>query len=102
MSKKKNKYKKQIKARILAEMTQGHKDTTTKPELKKDRTEILTDKIIDNTAIQNLNQIKYDLKKTGIVITGLALTILVLVIIDQKNGILLKFGNWLFKIFNIQ
>ena len=50
----------------------------------------------------NLPQIKYDLKKTGVVVLILAGVIAILYFLDLKHGLLLQFGNWLFKALNIQ
>lgn len=98
--KNKNKFKKQIKAQALQEMTQ----TPAAPAATSKK-----DFVIKNVAIIqpdtakefNLSQIKYDLKKTLIVILVLALLIGGLYFVDLKYGLLLHFGTWLFKVLNI-
>lgn len=114
MSKKnKAKFKKQIKAQILEEMARVQTQAPVAapvvpsilptPMIKSDTpTAVPTQPTADNSTIQNLLQIKYDLKKTAIVIGILALIIVALVILDQKYSILLSFGNVLFKVFHIQ
>lgn len=107
MSKKnKAKFKRQIKNQVLQQMTQVKPESTTvAPTITP---AINTPKIMpwQNTAvatmeIQNLPQIKNDLKKTGIVIGILALAIVALAISDQKYHILTTFGAWLFKVLHI-
>ena len=58
--------------------------------------------VVSDSTIQNLPQIKYDLKKTAIVIAVLALIIVALVLLDQKYNILLSFGDILFRVLHIQ
>lgn len=57
---------------------------------------------VSDSMIVNLPQVKYDLKKTAIIILILAGIIAALAILDQKYNILISLGDWLFKIFNIQ
>lgn len=104
MSKKnKNKFKKQtiqIKAQMLEEMTQAPMvpaATSKKDSVIKNAATIQPDAPKEF----NLSQIKYDLKKTLIVILVLALLIGGLYFADLKYGLLLHFGTWLFKILNI-
>jgi len=104
--KKKDKFKKQIKAQVLQEMTQ----TKVAPAVSEAPIVELEGSIpkqaqptkISDANLENLPQIKYDLKKTIVVIGILALIIATVVILDQKYNILLNLGNVLFKIFHIQ
>ena len=118
MSKKdKSKFKKLIKAQVAQEIAQAQKEvqpnksaTIVIPDSLKKINEpkaVISDtNTVTATPIAigeiNLPQIKYDLKKTGIVIGGLAIIMLGLYFLDLKYGILLNFGNWLFKVLNIQ
>lgn len=107
MSKKnKNKFKKQIKAQLLQEMTQVQKET----EPGKTAVQSIIPNAPSSTATAitptalgeiNLPQIKYDLKKTIVVVLILAILIGALYFLDLKYGLLLHFGSWLFKILNI-
>jgi len=108
MSKKnKAKFKKQIKAQILEEIAKTETAAAkpaakpTAPSLVAPKSQVGTTSASSAATIQNLAQIKYDLKKTAVVVAGLALAIVALVLLDQKYGILLKFGNILFQVFNI-
>ena len=106
MSKKnKAKFKKQIKNQVLAQITkqQAPADNTPKSEIPKtEETRTPAKNYQPIVEIQNLPQIKADLKKTGIVVTCLATAIAVLVMLDQQKHILLTFGNFLFKVLHIQ
>lgn len=107
MSKKnKSKFKKQVKNQLLEQMTQVKSENikSTAPDSKI----INTPKVmpwqnatVATMELQNLPQIKADLKKTGIVVGILALTIVALAVSDQKYHILTTFGSWLFKVLNI-
>ena len=57
---------------------------------------------IQNEVIANLGQIKKDLIKTAIIVGTLGVIIVVLAILDSKYGILLNFGDFLFKVLHIQ
>ena len=112
MSKKdKSKFKKQLKAKILEDMakTQGPNPTLNKP-VETTNTATVPQNInigsaqattISENPDINLDQIKHDLKKTGIVVACLAIIIGLLYYLDLKYGVLLHFGNWLFKVLNI-
>jgi hypothetical protein len=54
-----------------------------------------------NSGEINLPQIKYDLKKTAITVLILSAIIGLLYYLNTKNGILLTFGDWLFKVLHI-
>lgn len=113
MSKKnKAKFKKQIKAQILEEMARAETQAPAAPVAPSiSPSPIQTDTpitkpaqpaIVTDTMIQNLPQIKHDLKKTAVVIGILALIIVVLALLDQKYNILLSFGDILFRVLHIQ
>ena len=104
--KNKNKFKKQIKAQLLQEMTQVQKEAepgkTVVQSITTDAPSTTVATITPTTLDEiNLPQIKYDLKKTLIVILILAIIIVALYFLDLKYGILLHFGSWLFKVLNI-
>lgn len=110
MSKKnKAKFKRQIKNQVLQQMAQQlapvesalmpNNQSVQPGTAAKIITPQNTAKIVPE--IQNLPQIKADLKKTGIVVTILALCILALALLDQKNHLLITFGGWLFKVLHI-
>lgn len=52
--------------------------------------------------ISNLSQIKYDLKKTAVVIGALVIIMAVLYVLDLKYNILLSFGDVIFRVLHIQ
>ena len=105
--KNKNKFKKQIKAQLIQEMTQVQKDVepgkTVTSNIVPNISSSATTVAISSTNLDEINlpQIKYDLKKTLIVVLILAIIIVALYFLDLKYGILLNFGSWLFKILNI-
>jgi len=107
MSKKKNKFTKQLKAQSLQEISQNNNSVSqmnksaSKPAVVQDSFREKTTIIASSNEIANLDQIKYDLRKTGIVVFSLAIVIAGLIYFDSKYGILLQFGNQLFKTFNI-
>ena len=114
MSKKnKNKFKKQIKAQLLQEITQTQTAQTSVVSPTAQTSQMpqplanVTAGSSDATAAMtenhmfNLTQIKYDLKKTMIVVLILAGLIVVLYYLDLKYGTLSQFGSWLFKVLNI-
>ena len=113
MSKKdKSKFRKQIKAQMLQEMakveSQGQAKVNPKVQIsqpisnqfkilqKSNAAAVMSDSEI------NLPQIKYDLKKTGVVVFCIALIIAALYFLDLKYNILATFGDRLFNIFHIQ
>jgi hypothetical protein len=105
MSKKnKAKFKRIIKAQMAQEMVEAQ--VSDRPaigaEIKNKQPVVanMATAAIDTQEI-NLPQIKYDLKKTGIIVIILALIIALLYYLDYKYGILLTFGNWLFKVLHI-
>lgn len=106
--KKKDKFKKQIKAQILEQMARV--EATPASSSMSPATIVKSDvpsakpaqAVTADLMIQNLPQIKYDLKKTAIVIAILALVIVALVLLDQKYNILLNFGQALFRVLHIQ
>ncbi len=113
MSKKdKSKFRKQIKAQLLQEMAKVQ--TQEKPQSPNrivQPSQPTVAKVIPKTMPQaavlestpgNLSQIKYDLKKTGIVVGSLVILMVVLALLDLKYNILLSFGDILFRIFHIQ
>lgn len=112
MSKKnKNKFKKQIKAQMMQGVFQAQAQIQSPERAKTVSREntVIANKIADTKfeAVEensefNLPQIRFDLKKTGIVVLCLAIVIGVLYYLDLKNGFLLNFGNWLFKVLNIK
>lgn len=108
MSKKnKNKFKKQLKSKILQEITSETSKDSIKPPTTNDAPNIGKEINISQSnatvipELQNLPLIKMDLVKTGIVVAILALIIVTLAILDGKYQILVKFGDILFKTFNI-
>ena len=113
MSKKdKSKFRKQLKAQMLQEMAKEIKPEniptpTISPPSKVEVTPKVAVTPVATTIepmspIGNLDQIRYDLKKTGVVVLILALVIGIMYFLDYKYNILLTFGNWLFKVLNIQ
>ncbi len=108
MSKKdKSKFKKRLKAQILEKLAQ-EKDI---PEIKAPKVSsnqpaqsIKTD--IPTAAAQfsdiNISQIKYDLKKTAVLIAVIVVIILAIYLLDLKYNILISLGNWLFEVLHIQ
>lgn len=99
MSKKdKSKFRKQIKAQLNQEMNQAPANSKAKDVVvvSNPLTETLT-----NLGEINLPQIKYDLKKTGVVVTILVMITVGFYYADSRYGILLNFGDWLFKNLHI-
>ena len=104
MSKKnKAKFKKQIKAQIQQEMNASLKNTALNITNKEKtlQNESATRKEILSEKNNNLSQIKYDLKKTGVIVGLFALIILGVYFTNQKINILTPAGDWLFKFFHI-
>lgn len=103
--KNKDKFKKQIKAQLLQEMAHVQKEVEPdKPVFQTiaPHTSSATIAISPaNLGEINLPQIKYDLKKTLIVVLILAVMIVALYFLDLKYGLLSHFGGWLFKVLNI-
>ena len=108
MSKKdKSKFRKQLKAQKLQEINQEVKTSTTMASSEAISQPVQKTSGINQTAttsaqLLDLDQIRYDLKKTGFVVLLLAIIIAILYYLDSKYGILLNFGDWLFKVLNIQ
>ncbi len=120
MSKKdKSKFKKIIKAQIAQEMAKaqvaGKKQEknakiasqnveSTAMSIKTQKTILASPAATTTISVEGLNlgQIKYDLKKTGVVIAVLTAIIGLLYYFDLKYVTLLTFGNWLFRVFHIQ
>ena len=115
MSKKdKSKFRKQIKAQLLQEVAQAQKEMT--PGKSAPAVVLNTPATINPSAPVaasavaapavlteiNLPQIKHDLKKTGIVVGCLVVLMVAIYYLDLKYGILINFGNWLFKVLHIQ
>jgi len=115
MSKKnKSKFRKHIKAQIMQQMAQvqAQEKAVKSPPTKantQQQPEIKPAAIVQqdagtaaiDTTLQNLPQIKYDLKKTAIVIGILAAIIAVLYLLDLKYNILISFGNIIFRVLHI-
>ncbi|AKM82463.1 TPA: hypothetical protein DD449_05230 [Candidatus Berkelbacteria bacterium] len=119
MSKKdKSKFKKQIKAQLLQEVSQASAQIQSiqSPQKAKEiapENVAVGNGIVDKNITQktsataladsefNLPQIRYDLKKTAIVVLFLTAIIVALYYLDLKYGILMNFGNWLFNYLNI-
>lgn len=99
MSKKnKAKFKKQIKAQIQQEMHSSLKETT--PIKKQDSPSKIEPVEIDQSN-ENLALIKYDLKKTGVIIGLFTIIILGVYFTNQKIDILTPSGDFLFRLFHI-
>jgi hypothetical protein len=107
MSKKnKAKFKRQVKNQVSEQISQAKSDNikstlTTSPIVNTPKVMPWQNGAVAIMELQNLPQIKADLKKTGMVVGLLALTIVALAISDQKYHILTTFGAWLFKVLNI-
>ena len=108
MSKKdKSKFRKQIKAQLMQEISQTSVDpkknlgVSTEPSNVTEKAEIKSPVTQSDNGDINLPQIRYDLKKTGVVVGVLALITLGFYFADLKYGVLLNFGDWLFKTLNI-
>lgn len=110
MSKKeKLKFKKRIKEQILQEMSRAEtiSPTIARPEpIKEESMKESTpdykspvEKPTKNT--NNLDFIRYDLKKSAIIIGSIIATIVIVFFIDNKTGFLLKMSDSLFKVLHI-
>jgi len=109
MSKKdKSKFRKHIKAQILQQMAQvqAKEKMAATPVVQSPRpaSPIVTTEssTVAIPGLQNLPQIKYDLKKTGLVVGGLVLILAVLYLLDLKYNILLSFGDIIFRVLHIR
>lgn len=106
MSKKnKAKFKRIIRAQMAQEINKAQSSNVTKSNIVESpavKPKISESTSADSSPEINLPQIKADLKKTGIVVAILAIIIGLLYYLDYKYGILLTFGDWLFKVLNIQ
>lgn len=111
MSKKnKSKFHKRIKTQILQELNQNQqvqKPVTAKQPIVPiaGETQVLpkesTHNMID-IADESLINTKKDLKKSAIIIGSIIIFIIALSIIDGRTNILLKTGNQIFRVLNIQ
>ena len=117
MSKKdKSKFHKRIKAQILQQMAQTQAQEkvglkpTFQPQAKPKGTELkpattavqpTSQAVAININLQNLPQIKYDLKKTAVVVATLVSIIAALYFLDFKYNILISFGNIIFRVLHI-
>lgn len=107
MSKKnKAKFKKQVKNQVSEQISQAKSDnikSTVAASVVTNTPKVMPwqNAAVATMELQNLPQIKADLKKTGMVVGLLALAIVALAISDQKYHILTTFGAWLFKVLNI-
>lgn len=118
MSKKdKSKFRKQIKAQLMQDVAQAQSEIKAPQKAKivtreniavannivnKNQTSPLNPPVIAINSEFNLPQIRYDLKKTALVVLGLAIVIVALYYVDLRYNILLNFGDWLFKVLNIK
>ena len=112
MSKKdKSKFKKLIKAQLQQEMAQAQKEISPN---KPTQSVVISNNVVPNAFVAttnvspevigeiNLPQIKYDLKKTGIVVGAIALIIVALYFLNNQYNILSNFGDHLFRVLHIQ
>ncbi|OGD56467.1 hypothetical protein A2V71_03765 [Candidatus Berkelbacteria bacterium RBG_13_40_8] len=113
MSKKdKSKFRKQIKAQLLQEMAKAQTQEkpqspikviqSPQPTITKVAPQPSSQTAVLESGPGDLSQIKYDLKKTGIVIGSLVVLMVILALLDLKYNILLSFGDILFRTFHIQ
>ena len=107
MSKKnKQKFKKLIKAQINQQMNQVQTATPAiSPVISQTPAQnVVTDNktTVAPAENQHLDQVKYDLKKTGILIGSMIIVIIGLYFTNSKTDILLNFGNQIFKVLNIK
>jgi len=118
MSKKnKAKFKKHLKTQMLQKMGREVKasEVVQAPSVEKTSSIIsasqppITPKSLNSAAamtydptIVNLPQVKYDLKKTAIIVLILAAIIVILSYLALRYNILISFGDWLFKVLNIK
>jgi len=109
MSKKnKQKFKKQLKAQALSQMTQNLPETKTaqssdpKPTVQAAHTPAKAKNEPLISEIQNLPQIKADLVKTAIVVGSFAIIIAAVIITDSRYHMLSNFGNLLFRVLHLQ
>lgn len=122
MSKKdKLKFRKRIKAQILQEMAQAQKDmprSTPAPsiiaklisspkieanlKMPEPDTKITPGVSLPVSSLgDTIGLVRQDLKKSAIIIGSIIIVIVVLYLIDQKTGIVLKAGNELFQLLHI-
>jgi hypothetical protein len=109
MSKKdKSKFRKKLKAQLISQI-QTSQTTENKIEIGKEATDQITSKptpleINQNPANQEtgISQVKNDLKKTGLIVLGIAIVIGATFFLDAKYSILSKLGNWIFETLNIK
>jgi len=119
MSKKdKSKFRRRLKAQILQEMAtvQTEKPASTAPAPKASTQPIVPPKIPAakpvtaptpevglqvGTSVETLQLVRHDLKKSAIIIGSIIVIIIILFFVDQKNGILLRASNEIFKVLRI-
>lgn len=112
MSKKdKSKFRKLIKAQLAKDLAQAQKEIQPGKPAAVIVSDTITPVAPSAAAVTiapatfgeiNLPQIKYDLKKTAIVVGSIAVIMGIIYYLDLKYGILVTFGNWLFKVLHIQ
>lgn len=110
MSKKdKSKFKKLIKAQLSESLAKAQTAAPAPVAPKKSQaTQSPTSQLLKAASTTaaiapefDLAQIKFDLKKTAITVACLAAIIAIIYFLNQKHGILLTLGNWLFKVLHI-
>lgn len=114
MSKKdKSKFHRRIKAQILHEITKVKTEPVAssiasqpisqpKIETAKPETAPIPGMGLEvDASADTLQLVRYDLKKSAIIIGSIILFIIVLYFIDQKTGILIQAGDKIFKVLHI-
>ena len=106
MSKKdKSKFRKRIKAELLKEMAVSQSEVTDTPSaapINQAPQITASPKIIpEEKAPDALAYIKYDLKKSAIIIGSIIVIIIGLSVWDSKTNVLAKAGSQVFKVLNI-
>lgn len=116
MSKKnKQKFKKRIKAQILTEMaqSQNQSQSTQKPSQISQSAPKFSEKASTMPAIvktledintennETIDNTKYDLKKSAVIIGSIIILIIGLYVADSKTDIILKSSNKIFSALNI-
>lgn len=100
MSKKnKAKFKKFIQSQIKHEQSQTLAEPVkVSPQIETEKPATLPN--LPNSSL-DLSQIRYDLKKTALVVGVFVLILITLAYLNQKDGLLTTFGNYLFKTFHL-
>jgi len=111
MSKKeKLKFKKRIKEQILQEMSRAENAPPKSiPQQESIKEELIEQSVPTHQSpitpptknIDNLDFVRYDLKKSAIIIGSIIATIVIVFFIDNKTGFLLKMSDSLFKVLHI-